>query len=119
MSQSKPRGVGFFDLSDDLSYPTITGEEDDYHELTDEDTLLTEELAKKLAKEDSAKRSEAAAQLRSLKLGPDVLTEEVKVSSCGNCNLGDALRCDGALHWHASAFKTGEKIRLLNNYVQL
>ncbi|KAK6076150.1 anamorsin family protein [Seiridium cupressi] len=94
---SKPAGVGFVDLDDDFDF----GDDDD---LIDEDTLLTEEdlnkplaipaecvpkvgkrrrackdctcgLAEKLAAEDAAKRGDADAKLKSLKLGADDLTE--------------------------------------------
>jgi len=152
MTQSKPTGVGFVDFSDDFGDPMITGEDDD-DELIDEDTLLTEEdlkrpvnippecaprvgkrrrackdctcgLAEKIAAEDAAKRSNADAQLKTLKLGADDLAEvdftvQGKVGSCGNCSLGDAFRCDGCPYIGMPAFKPGEEVRLLNNDVQL
>ncbi|RYP44034.1 hypothetical protein DL768_009465 [Monosporascus sp. mg162] len=146
-SAVKPAGVGFVDLSDDFGMP-----EDDDDELIDEDTLLTEEdlnkplaipaecipkskrrrackdctcgLAERLAAEDAAKRADADAKLRTLKLGADDLTEvdftvQGKVGSCGNCALGDAFRCDGCPYIGMPAFKPGEEVRLLNNDVQL
>lgn len=153
MSQSKPAGVGFVDFSDDFGDPMITGEDDDDDELIDEDTLLTEEdlkrpvnippecaprvgkrrrackdctcgLAEKIAAEDAAMRSNADAQLKTLKLGADDLAEvdftvQGKVGSCGNCSLGDAFRCDGCPYIGMPAFKPGEEVRLLNNDVQL
>ncbi|TVY62288.1 Fe-S cluster assembly protein dre2 [Lachnellula suecica] len=152
MTQSKPVGVGFVDFSDDFGDPMITGEEDD-DELIDEDTLLTEEdlnrpvtippecaprvgkrrrackdctcgLAEKIAAEDAATRTNADAQLKTLKLGADDLAEvdftvQGKVGSCGNCSLGDAFRCDGCPYIGMPAFKPGEEVRLLNNDVQL
>ncbi|KAH6674086.1 Fe-S cluster assembly protein dre2 [Halenospora varia] len=152
MSQSKPAGVGFVDFSDDFDDPMITGEDDD-DELIDEDTLLTEEdlrrpvtippecaprvgkrrrackdctcgLAEKIAAEDAAKRSDADAKLKTLKLEADDLAEvdftvQGKVGSCGNCSLGDAFRCDGCPYIGMPAFKPGEEVRLLNNDVQL
>jgi hypothetical protein len=62
---------------------------------------------RKIAAEDAAKRSTTDAQLKTLKLGADDLAEvdftvRGKVGSCGNYRLGDAFRCDGSLHWHAS-----------------
>ncbi|KAF8865011.1 Fe-S cluster assembly protein dre2 [Acephala macrosclerotiorum] len=149
----KPAGVGFVDFSDDFGEPMITGEDDDDDELIDEDTLLTEEdlkrpvnipaeciprvgkrrrackdctcgLAQTLEAEDAAKRAEADAQLKTLKLGADDLAEvdftvQGKVGSCGNCSLGDAFRCDGCPYIGMPAFKPGEEVRLLNNDVQL
>jgi len=153
ITPSKPAGVGFVDFSDDFGEPMITGEDDDDDELIDEDTLLTEEemkrpvampaecipkagkrrrackdctcgLAEKIAAEDAAKRTNADAQLQTLKLGADDLAEvdftvQGKVGSCGNCSLGDAFRCDGCPYIGMPAFKPGEEVRLLNNDVQL
>ncbi|KAH8786177.1 Fe-S cluster assembly protein dre2 [Hyaloscypha finlandica] len=152
MAPSEPVGVGFVDFSDDFGDPMITGEDDD-DDLIDEDTLLTEEdlkrpvnippecaprvgkrrrackdctcgLAEKIAAEDAAKRSNAEAQLKTLKLGVDDLAEvdftvQGKVGSCGNCSLGDAFRCDGCPYIGMPAFKPGEEVRLLNNDFQL
>ncbi|RKF62344.1 Fe-S cluster assembly protein DRE2 [Erysiphe neolycopersici] len=123
--------------------------DDDGEELIDEDTLLTEEeinrplnipaecapragkrrrackdctcgLAEKLAAEDAARRSDADAQLRVLKLGVDELAEvdftvQGKIGSCGNCSLGDAFRCASCPYIGMPAFKPGEEVRLLNN----
>jgi len=127
-------------------------EEDDDDELIDEDTLLADVdmnavhvpkecaprvgkrrrackdctcgLAQKIEAEDAAKRANADAQLKTLKLGADDLAEvdftvQGKVGSCGNCSLGDAFRCDGCPYIGMPAFKPGEEVRLLNNDVQL
>ncbi|POS83909.1 hypothetical protein EPUL_006038 [Erysiphe pulchra] len=127
--------------------PSFT--DDDDEELIDEDTLLTEEeinrplnipfecapkagkrrrackdctcgLAEKIAAEDAARRSDADAQLRVLKLGVDELAEvdftvQGKVGSCGNCSLGDAFRCASCPYIGMPAFKPGEEVRLINN----
>ncbi|KAE9378042.1 Fe-S cluster assembly protein dre2 [Stipitochalara longipes BDJ] len=152
MAPSKPAGVGYVDFSADFGDPMITGEDDD-DDLIDEDTLLTEEdlkrpvnippecaprigkrrrackdctcgLAEKIAAEDAAKRSNADAQLKTLKLGADDLAEvdftvQGKVGSCGNCSLGDAFRCDGCPYIGMPAFQPGEEVRLLSNDFQL
>ncbi|RKF82042.1 Fe-S cluster assembly protein dre2 [Golovinomyces cichoracearum] len=126
---------------------------DDDEDLVDEDTLLTEEemhrplnipaecapragkrrrackdctcgLAERLAAEESEKISKADAQLRTLKLEADDLSEvdftvKGKIGSCGNCSLGDAFRCVGCPFVGMPAFKPGEEVRLLNDVVQL
>jgi len=152
ITQSKPAGVGFVDFSDDFDKPMTTSDDND-DDLIDEDALLTEEdlkrpvnippecapragkrrrackdctcgLAEKLAAEDAATRTDADAQLATLKLGTDDLAEvdftvQGKIGSCGNCSLGDAFRCDGCPYVGMPAFKPGEEVRLLNNDVQL
>lgn len=146
MTNGVPAGVGFDDGSlDDLA-------EDSDDELIDEDTLLDEEdlkgpvkvpteckpkakrrrackdctcgLAQRLEAEDTAKRNNADAVLKSIKLGADDLAEvdftvPGKVGSCGNCSLGDAFRCDGCPYIGLPAFKPGEEVTLLNNDIQL
>lgn len=146
MTNGVPAGVGF----DDGTLNELAEDSDD--EIIDEDTLLDEEdlkgpikipteckpkakrrrackdctcgLAQRLEADDKAKRENADAALKSIKLQADDLAEvdftvPGKVGSCGNCSLGDAFRCDGCPYIGLPAFKPGEEVRLLNNDIQL
>uniref|UniRef100_A0A0D6R058 Anamorsin homolog n=1 Tax=Araucaria cunninghamii TaxID=56994 RepID=A0A0D6R058_ARACU len=106
--------------------------EDDFDDLIDEDSLLTEEdmqkpelpqvddcevgkAGKKACKNCICGRVEMEEKQEKLQLTSDQL--ENPQSSCGSCSLGDAFRCASCPYKGLPPFKPGEKISLSGSFL--
>uniref|UniRef100_A0A6M2F894 Anamorsin homolog n=1 Tax=Populus davidiana TaxID=266767 RepID=A0A6M2F894_9ROSI len=118
-----------FALKKSIKSP-IKVQNDDYSDLIDEDSLLTEEDLKKpqlppvgdcevgstrkACKNCTCGRAEEEEKV---KLGPTMDQLNNPQSACGSCGLGDAFRCGTCPYKGLPPFKLGEKVSLSENFL--
>ncbi|KAJ6412445.1 hypothetical protein OIU84_005489 [Salix udensis] len=118
-----------FALKKSIKSP-VKVQNDDYSDLIDEDSLLTEEdlkkpqlppvgdcevgSAKKACKNCTCGRAEEEEKV---KLGLTMDQLENPQSACGSCGLGDAFRCGTCPYKGLPPFKLGEKVSLSENFL--
>ncbi|KAG5246122.1 hypothetical protein OIU77_019830 [Salix suchowensis] len=118
-----------FALKKSIKSP-VKVQNDDYSDLIDEDSLLTEEdlkkpqlppvgdcevgSAKKACKNCTCGRAEEEEKVK-LGLTMDQLNNPQ--SACGSCGLGDAFRCGTCPYKGLPPFKLGEKVSLSENFL--
>ncbi|PVU97007.1 hypothetical protein BB561_000834 [Smittium simulii] len=102
-------------------------------ELIDEDELLEQEDLIKPSAQSLARPGDSVGKRRACKnctcglaeqeqadenkIQISIGTEDI-VSSCGNCNLGDAFRCSTCPYLGMPAFKSGEQVKLAGNMAE-
>ncbi|XP_034931235.1 anamorsin homolog [Populus alba] len=118
-----------FALKKSIKSP-VKVQNDDYSDLIDEDSLLTEEDLKKpqlppvgdcevgstrkACKNCTCGRAEEEEKV---KLGPTMDQLNNPQSACGSCGLGDAFRCGTCPYKGLPPFKLGEKVSLSENFL--
>ncbi|KAH8509130.1 hypothetical protein Peur_050965 [Populus x canadensis] len=118
-----------FALKKSIKSP-VKVQNDDYSDLIDEDSLLTEEDLKKpqlppvgdcevgstrkACKNCTCGRAEEEEKV---KLGPTMDQLSNPQSACGSCGLGDAFRCGTCPYKGLPPFKLGEKVSLSENFL--